>query len=86
MKHPDWKPLPPRYLDPEGKTTPRMPAGASELLEDGFKGLGWGLGKLGKGLWWAFLGFAALVVLFTEPLAFAIIALLASILWTLNRD
>jgi|GEM_PF-1631380 len=64
MRHPDWKPLPPRYL---GEKAPRNPAGASELLEDGFKGLGWVLGKLGKGLWWAVLGFAALVLLFTSP-------------------
>jgi len=83
MKHPDWKPLPPRYL---GENAPRNPAGASELLEDGFKGLGWGLGKLGKGLWGAFLVFAALVVLFTSPFAFAVIALLTAIVWKLYKS
>jgi len=83
VRHPDWKPLPPCYLDPKGS---RNPAGASELLEDGFKGLGWVLGKLGKGLLWGCLGIGAVVLLFTAPVGFAIIALLASILWTLNRS
>gem|GEM_PF-6012772 len=32
------------------------------------------------------LGIGALVLLFTAPVGFAIIALLASILWTLNRE
>jgi len=69
MKHSDWKPLSPRYLDPEGRHPPRT---LGEAAEDGLKGLGWLSKTLAKGLLWAVVIVGAVLLLFTGPAGFVV--------------
>jgi len=69
MKRDEWKPLSPRYLDPEGRYAPRT---LGEAAEDGLRGLGWLSKTLFKGLLWAGVIAGALLLLFTGPVGFVI--------------
>jgi len=70
----DWKPLPPTSDVPEEWDFERESTAA------------WLFKGVLKGLWWAFLGFAALVVLFTSPVGFMVAVVLGWILWRVCYD
>jgi len=71
----DFKPLPPASDSP-----------AKEWDFERESTAVWVLKGVLKGLWWGGLGLGALVLLFTEPVGFAVVALLTAILWKLYKS
>jgi len=69
----DWKPLLHTSSAPEEWDFERESTAA------------WLLKGVLKGLWWGALGLGALVLLFTEPVGFAVVGLLTAILWKLHK-